>query len=377
MVTPPQATQRGLLEGVSLWMRDSGRRWDFLGAPWRFHRVIQFSDWQMCDGVLLSGAAPQIRAQAEHHGIPIVGTFASQDCPDIARVLPDSVAIGAMVARYFLGLGFRHFLYVGMEGRWFSQQRQEGFAAALASQGYDCRTVLMRHGAKRWAQSIQKLDQILKEARKPLAVMTCVDNQATVVLDRCHRLGLRVPGQVAVVGVDNDTAVCEFSQPAITSVDPSFAKVAFEAADLLERMMCGQTPPSEPLLVPPLGIEVRASSDILAVEDEIVCQAIRHIRQSSAEPINVDDVVKVVPLSRRPLEMRFLKATGRTIAQEIMAAHVDRAETLLANSDMSILEVAMASGFRSQQHLNEVIRRETGKPPTQYRRQRRLRRGPG
>ncbi|MFP4054391.1 MAG: substrate-binding domain-containing protein [Phycisphaerae bacterium] len=121
--------------------------------------------------------------QVKHHGVPLVGTFASQDCPDIARVLPDSEAIGAMVGRYFLRLGFRHFLYVGTEDRWFSRQRQEGFAATLAAQGCDCRTVLMGQGARRWAQSIRKLDQLLKETRKPLAAMTCVDNQAAIVLE--------------------------------------------------------------------------------------------------------------------------------------------------------------------------------------------------
>lgn len=366
---PPNSLQRGLLHGLSQWLREADASWEFVRKPWNPGVSSECQEWDICNGMLISSLNDRLVEKARDHDIPIVCISAAGDEPGMPRVLVDSREIGRMAARYFLQQGFERFLYVGLSGLWFSAERLVGFQEVLAEQGLaPCQPLeLQTANGDVWMDSIARLSDMLRETPKPLAVMGCNDAQAATVVDLCRELNIRVPDEVSVVGVDNELRVCEFSRPRISSIDPNFARVGYLAADLLERLMAGETPPPEPILVPPKQLVVRTSSDTLAIEDSVVVEAMRAIRRRASEPIRVDDVVEAVPVSRRPLETRFRRATGRTIAEEIMSAHVGRAQELLVTSDLTVLDVALASGFRSQQHLSQVFRKRLGCSPGQYR----------
>ncbi|MFP4140599.1 MAG: substrate-binding domain-containing protein [Phycisphaerae bacterium] len=331
-------------------------------------------EWDICDGMLTSSFNDDLIAKARSHDIPVVCISAARNEPSIPRVLADSREIGRMTARYFLQQGFKQFLYVGLSGHWFASERLAGFQEVLAEKNLSCTNAELQTGNRIvWQKSIGQLVEPLTQAPKPLAAMGCSDAQAATLVDLCRELDIRVPDDVSVLGVDNELRICEFSRPRISSIDPNFTRVGYLAADLLEKLMAGKDPPAEPILIPPKQLVVRTSSDTLAIDDPVVVEAMRAIRRRASEPIRVDDVVEEVPLSRRPLETRFRRATGRTIAQEIMSAHVGRARELLVTSDLTVLDVALASGFRSQQHLSQVFRKHLGCSPNGYRRQHRSR----
>jgi LacI family transcriptional regulator len=189
------------------------------------------------------------------------------------------------------------------------------------------------------------------------------------VVEACRLAGLRVPDEVAVVGVDNDDLFCGLARPSLSSIIVPAERIGFEAAAVLERLLAGAKAPRNPRLIPPAGVVTRQSSDVLAGGDPDVTAAVRFIRDHGHRPISVEDVLRAVPVSRRSLERRFRALLGRGLGEEIRRAHLQRAKDLLAATALSVTEVAGQAGFAGVHYLSRVFRQETGLTPTAYRRQ--------
>jgi len=189
------------------------------------------------------------------------------------------------------------------------------------------------------------------------------------VLDACRRLGVPVPDEVAVVAVDNDELLCELAHPPLSSVIPNTRRTGYEAAALLDRLMNGGRARGETHLIPPLGVATRQSTDVLAIEDPHVSRAVRYIREHACDGINVRDVLRAVPQSRRLLEARFKKLLGRTPHEEILRVQLRRVKQLLTETDLPLETIAERTGFAHPEYLSVVFRREVGQPPSRYRAQ--------
>jgi LacI family transcriptional regulator len=187
------------------------------------------------------------------------------------------------------------------------------------------------------------------------------------VLRVCQHLGIPVPDKVAVLGVDNDEVFCESNTPALSSIEWPMANVGFKAARVLDRMLRGRPAPKRAITVPPAGVHVRQSTEVLAVEDPLVARALHFIREHACRPIRLGDVVKRVSHSRRALGMRFRKSTGRTIFQEIRHVQILRVQELLRETQMTVEQVACATGFEDGKTLARAYRAATGATPTEYR----------
>jgi LacI family transcriptional regulator len=189
------------------------------------------------------------------------------------------------------------------------------------------------------------------------------------VSEACQLADLRVPDDVAIVGVDDDDLLCELGRPSLSSVALPSEQIGAEAAALLERLLHGKPPPPGPILLPPREVVVRQSSDILAITDPDVAAAVRFIRNHGSRTIQVADVLEAVPVSRRGLEWWFRRIIRRGIWEEIRRVHLERGKTLLAGSELPMAEVARRAGFTDARQLSVVFRQETGLTPTAYRRQ--------
>jgi LacI family transcriptional regulator len=189
------------------------------------------------------------------------------------------------------------------------------------------------------------------------------------VTEACHYAGLRVPDQVAVLGGEYDDLMSHISNPPLSTLDQPSEQIGFAAAELLASMMSGRKPPTQPLLFPPTRIVVRHSTDTVAIDDELIRDAITLIRQRASEGICVADVVRRLSVARRTLEQRFIRLMGRTPAAEIRRVRIELAKRLLIESDKSVAQVARASGFSQQDLFSRTFRRSVGVPPSDYRRQ--------
>ncbi len=290
----------------------------------------------------------------------------------LPRVLLDNQTIGEMGAEHLLERGFEHLAYFQFSNANDIRERAEGFARAVHRAG---RSLLpldwhaySQAGRRRRVSWMRWLLAQLKALPKPVGIMAQSDNKGTILLNACAAAGLKVPEQVAVVGVDNDELACEFAPVPLSSVDSNREELAYAGAQLLDQVMAGGAAPATPRRIAPRGVVVRESSDILAVSHVHVAAALRFIWQHYREPITVDHVLDVCPMSRCGLYRAFTKRVGRTLADEIARKRVEEAKRLLTETREKIQSVAMLSGFSSGEHLARAFTRLIGAPPSAYRR---------
>jgi LacI family transcriptional regulator len=202
---------------------------------------------------------------------------------------------------------------------------------------------------------------------KPVGVMACYDIKGQQLLDVCRDLGIAVPEQVAVIGVDNDVRLCRLCTPTLSSVVPDTRRAGYEAAQLLDRMMAGEKVSAEGILIPPAGIAKRRSSDTSAIQDPDIVAAMRYIREHACDGITVADLLKIVPLSRRMLEYRFQKLVGRTPHAEILRARIERTSRLLRETKLPLEQIASRTGFAQANYLCVAFKKHVGLSPNAYR----------
>lgn len=290
------------------------------------------------------------------------------------RVAVDHVRVGRMAADHLLDLGLRNFAFVGYDDHDFSKGRESGFCDTINRVGFtvasyhEQQAILRRDptGLWTWSNSLLKW---LHGLPHPVGILASHDIQGIQVSEACRWLGLRVPDDVAIVGVDNDDLLCELARPSLSSVELAADQIGYEAASLLNRMLAGSPPPVKPTLIPPVRVVARQSSDVLFVEDSDVKQAVRFIRTNAHRQLRVQEVLDEVRVSRRSLERRFRGILQRGISEEIRRVHLDKAKSLLTETALSVAEVAAQSGFLDTRHLSVTFRKEVGLPPLSYRRQ--------
>jgi LacI family transcriptional regulator len=326
------------------------------------------------DGII---ARVGTRAAARHVAaarVPVVNISAIEiPGVEFPRVATDLPAAGRMAAEHLLDRGFQHFAYYGLEHRSFVERHYQGFAAAVSAVCADCpfygTTAESGVGARTaWQTRQQGLFRWLKKLPKPVAIVTWTTEQGREVIHACRRLGLLVPEHVAVLAADNDELLCEACIPSLSGIALTSERIGFEAAGLLDRLMQGARPRKRTILIAPTGVLTRQSTDTLAVDDPDLARAVAFIRSHATDPVQVKDVLREVPVSRRWLERRFREVLGRGPAEEIRRVRLQRAKLLLAETDMPVPQVAVTAGFGSREYLAAAFKSQTGLSPRQYRR---------
>lgn len=305
---------------------------------------------------------------------PVVNISRAHFDMPFPRVGVDEGPIGALAATHLLHRGFRTFAFVGSRDLDYSVKREAGFRRALAAAGHTpfcfhaSSEMLHLTHSRPWSMD-PKVRQWLADLTKPVGILAANDQTAFQLSEVCRDADLRVPEDVSFIGVDNDDLLCELARPSLSSVAVPAEQIGYEAAALLDRLLAGARPPRRPIVVPPIGVVVRQSSDIVAIDDPDVSAALHMIRTHAHVPLRVTDVLREVPVSRRSLELRFQHVLSRSLGEEIRRVHLERAKELLAGTDLSIAAVAEHAGFSDAKQLCVVFRQETGGTPTEYRRQ--------
>jgi LacI family transcriptional regulator len=211
----------------------------------------------------------------------------------------------------------------------------------------------------------------LQTLPKPVGLLAFDSIQARQVTESCRLAKIDVPHEVAVLGGEHDLLSCTISKPQLSSIDHSPRRVGWTAAELLSRLMAGETPPAEPILLPAARVITRQSTDTVAVSDDLLASAIRFIKQNSHRHIQVRDILREVPISRRALEKGFRKSLGRSPAEEIRRVRIDHAVQLLCDTSWAMPRVAAACGFDRPELLTRAFRRELKTTPSSFRKQHR------
>ena len=358
------------LHGVQRYATERGH-WSLVISPEaHFLPVSSLAGWDG-DGVIAMINTEDDACVAKSLGVPVVNISGAMEDAGLPRVRVDYRTAGQMAAEHLLDSGFRRFAYYGLRDFWYAEQYGAGFSQRVAQYGAECalhESPPSIGAAKPWQQGQAELEKWLTSLTTPVGMAASHDNRARMVIDACQRLNLRVPDDVAVIGLNNDTLSCEYCNPPLSSVARNGEEVGYRAAKLLEEMIEGAPPPSRDILIEPVGVVKRASTDVLAIEDPQLSRAVHFIQDNVGKPFGVQEVISHTNVSRRWLEYAFQKWLRRTPHGFICETRVAHAQKLLASSDeLSYSDVARACGFSSNKRLNVVFRRVTGISPREFR----------
>jgi len=376
LVETSRAYGRGLLRGIANYSHNHGP-WSFYIVPGDFKQVLpRMREWGGT-GIIARIEDNAVAEAIRETRLPTIGldlpsdflSHADAGAGHISEVHPDPVGSAHLAAQHLMERGFDTFAYAGLGNRVWSQQRRAAFVNYLDSRDYACHVLDAAdlEVAQDWDADQARLADWLTELPKPVGLFACNDYRGRQVLEAALAAGVKVPDELAVVGVDNDELLCDLCHPPLSSVALDAVRGGYEAASLLDRMMRGERTTPERLLIQPLWVATRASSDIIATDDAEVAQAVRYIREHVTQSISVEDILDAIPMSRRLLEIRFKKTIGRTIHEQIQHERLILAKQMLIETDMTVSQIADRSGFSSSSHLGRMLRRLHGVTPKQFR----------
>lgn len=328
------------------------------------------------DGII-ARANRQLVARAARLGIPVVNVWQSSPARRLVPgVYPDSKAVGALVVDHLITRGFRNFATLTFFSNVDLDLETREFIRVVDSLGLSCVSEGIPQDPwldySHWRKSVKIISKWMDRWRHPIGVYIGSEGIGRVVIQECHRRGWRVPTDVAIIAGKNEAHLCERPRPSFTSVEIGYERVGYEAARLLDRLMDGEPPPAQPIRTPPQGLVVRESTDFFAVDDEMVAAALQYIAANSQHEISPHDVARAIGAETRTLHNHFRKALDRPIAAEIRRVRIERAKRELAQSKLTLSEIAHNVGFGTIQRLYEIFQRELGISPSDYRKQRQV-----
>lgn len=361
---------RLIIRGISAYMRDYPHWSVYLECDPIF-KMPDLREWKG-DGLIIHLDTPELVDLIQSWTIPAVGFGAdwSADNVRIPYFTNDDGAIGELAAKHLIGLGLKRFAYYEAPpatDRIWSQARADSFSRRIARAGHSCRVLTSQFASNRWNELLSELKTWLQEFELPFGVMACSDRRGRYVLEACRALGLRVPDDVAVLGVDNDDLICELSQPPLTSIETGSLQLGYEAAALLDRMLSGYKPGQTQHCIAPVGLVARQSTDIMAIENADVVAALKLIRSMPCRDLQPERIAEAIGLSRCTLDRRFREALGTTVYEKILSVRLSKAKELLTATDWPLSKIAREAGYASAQYLAAVMRQSTGKSLGEYR----------
>jgi len=367
------AWSRGILRGFMAAAHE--RDWTLL----HYHPFANL-DWlldEWAPSAALIGPELGPEAIARLAPVPLVSVTVDRSADRIASVCLDEEGIAALAVEHLLATRLRHVTTFRFDESPFAVARECAFVEQARAAGAQ---VTVGWGSEGYAplergERPAAMVAWLRALPKPCGIFTCTDSWGRAVARYAREAGLRVPEDLALVGADNDVLECELITPPLSSVMIPWEEVGRNAATLVRLALGSQAIAGRRVVVSPIAVAARRSSDVLAVDDALVASAVAWIRDHADRRLTVTMVARAVGAGRQRLERRFRRTLDRTIQDEIRRAHVEVAKHWLATTRASMADVAKRSGFSSASLLNVAFRRELGVPPGAYRR--RLQQGSG
>lgn len=365
---------RGLLRGIT--------RYSGIHGPWMFHERSEFYrgttkplvGWiktLRVDGIIGHTANQKLANLSTNLGIPAVICGIRTPASNTCRIETDSAAIGDMAADYFLGRGFQQFAFCGLDDMYWSRDRCNTFKSRLAKSNFDLLVFKQtsRETARKKQNEPQVMAEWLKSLPKPVALMTCNDDRSKDVLAACRIAGIRVPDEVAVLGVDNDDLTCTVSFPGLSSIALDTEKAGYEAAQLLDKLMTDGTvnKAQTTVYVAPKYVVTRQSTDVMAIQDRCVATAVGFIRDHRNKRLQVNDVAEATGVSRRMLQQRFSTMLGHSVHEEIRSIRIEQMSRMLVDTELSISQIANLLGYSYVRNISRWFLKEKKMSPSAYR----------
>lgn len=361
-----------VIHGIADYSQDHGH-WNLLIDPRDHEQRSLLPDLWSGDGIIARiGNRTQLDQISSRPEPKINVDTVFEGLDGIYDVITDDEQRADLALAHLRDRGFEEFAYFAPPSLKYSSRRGEAFIAAVTKAGYHCREYKPGYRVGRkigWEEQQRRVSRWLKSLPRPVAIFTVDANRGRQLTEICYLSGIRVPDHVAILAGDTDELMCSVSTPPLSSIALAGRRIGYEAASLLDRLMEGEKPSRKTYKIPPQGVMSRQSTDILAIDDESMVRALRFIQTHAFQDIVVKDILNEVPISRRSLEIQFQHYLGRSPAEEIRRVRLEKGKELLARSDFSIGEIAVACGFANTTRFGVAFRKRYGQTPLAYRKQ--------
>jgi len=355
-------TNRQILGGILKFIK--------LNSPWDGAFITGRSDDPALEtilnektkGLITDELTPEVKALVEKYNIATVTVLLEDSAPTtIGTIACDSTSLGKIAAEHFVKSGFKHFAYVEDLARtYWSMPRYEGFKSTLESEGFTCSFYRsLKSTANRPKDDHSRLARWLEALPKPCAVFAANDVRARHIIEVCRTKNITVPGQIAVMGVDNDESLCETAMPAITSIEWNTLDCGYRAAEFLDKVIrTGRRPDTQQrFMYSGYRLVVRASSLMNATGDPLVEECREYLAASLDKKLTTNSISEAMNISRRTLERRFYLGAGHTLRTEIQMMRMTLAKQLLEETDFRLEDIAFKCGFYDVSHMRQTFAR--------------------
>lgn len=366
---------KNLLRGIARYSRDHGP-WTFCRMPGYYRETIGIDgilawakEWK-ADGIIGQFYNNEEVWKFRQAKIPVIAQDFKERFQEIPNITGAYKETGQMGAEYFLKKGFKNFAFYGFRNIVWSRERAEGFKERVREAGCDAHLYERTdsRGMDLWHYKPSALTAWLNSLPKPVALMTCDDNMGNHITEASRQIKIRIPDEVAVLGVDNDEMLCELSDPPLSSIALDTEKSGYEAARLMRQMIDKRSDKFEDVVVRPTQVVSRISTDIFASADKYIVDALKYIHDNLDKNLKVNQVLKEVPMSRRSLEKRFVLTTGYPVYEYIYNKRIEKFTQKLLETDMTIFEIALDLGLSDSKNIARQFKQLKGLTPVAYRR---------
>lgn len=371
-------TSQQVLRGIA--------RFNSLYGPWDFYHKLPYYRDQLSwakqlyrmkqfqpDGVIAHiHTEKQAQDLLEHVAVgkpAIISLHSGKIMGGVSAIVTNDEEIAKLAAEHFLDRGLRNFAYCGLGDIRWSVSRQELFLKYLKEKNFSVQIYKFPKikTVGLWESEQTLVADWIRTLPKPVGILACNDDRGREILEACHLAETLVPEEVAVLGVGNHELICDLYSPTLSSVNADREQAGFEAAKLLDAMMKKETDVLKNIVVKAHSVTTRRSTDIIAIQDKQVAEALMYIRLNFKKLIQVSDVASHITVSRRGLEKRFQKYLNRSIHDEIRRVQINHICHLLRESEMSISQIAFQMGQMEIDSLSRMFRKEMGLSPRAFR----------
>ena len=363
---------RRLLKGLIQYSKEHG--------PWIFYRLPSYYKTLYGKEGILEWAkewqADAIIARWDHEGtnllktldIPVILQNYKDRSAHFSNLTGDYIGTGEMAARFFIKRRYRNFAFYGNKGVVWSRERAEGFRKEIEQTGGNYYYFESENlSGEQWNSSHIQLDQWLLSLPKPVGLFACDDSFALQVSEICKINNIQIPQEIALLGVDNDELMCNLSDPPISSIVLDVEKGGYEAGRLIDQFISKRRTNSIDIVIKPIRFELRQSTEKYNISNEYISKIVNYIEDNFTSEISIESLTKLVPLSRRNLEVKFKNEMNTSIYQFILDCRIEFFAHLLLTTDRPLFDLALESGFTDYKNISRVFKKFKGCTPMEYR----------
>ncbi|MDQ1214221.1 XylR family transcriptional regulator [Pantoea anthophila] len=369
-----KAYDRQIIEGVGKYLQTSRALWDVFIADDFCSHIDGIGCWNV-DGIIADCDVLAVEQKLDKLTIPVVGiggSYSSKKAyPNLHYVATDNYSLVEVALEHLINKGMENFALYSFpsnpDKRW-ATEREKAFTMILQNRN---RKGLIYQGhdihIDNWQEAQNRLTEWVMSLPEGTGIVAVTDSRARHLLQICENADIPVPEKIAIIGIDNEELTQYLSGISLSSVVHGAMKMGSCAAGILHKLLKGESLPLQRIVVPPLKLVERRSTNYRSVTDPYVTRAMNYIRNNACRGIKAEQVIHFTGISRTSLEIRFKAHLGSTIHTFIHNEKIEHARHLLMTTSLSMKEIALTAGYPSVQYFYLVFRKTYNFTPKEYR----------